>query len=65
MKQMVVERILYNGNIYTQDAAQPRVQALALVGETIVAAGTDQAVLALASSHTHKQDCRGRRSFPA
>lgn len=61
---MVVDRILYNGNIYTQNATQPRVEALALVGETIVAAGSSDEILALASAGTQKHDLQGHSVIP-
>lgn len=61
---MVIDRILYNGHIYTQNAAQPRVQALALIGENIVAAGTNDEILALASARTQKHDVQGHSVIP-
>lgn len=61
---MVVDRILYNGNIYTQNTAQPRAQALALIGENIVAAGSNDEMLALASARTQKHDLQGLSVIP-
>jgi predicted amidohydrolase YtcJ len=61
---MVVDRILYNGNIYTQNASQPRVQALAIIGENIVAAGGNEEILALASARTQKHDLQGYSVIP-
>src|SRR5688572_8735530 len=61
---MVVDRILYNGNIYTQNTSQPRAQALAIIGENIVAAGSNEEILALASAHTQKHDLQGMSVIP-
>ena len=60
----VVDRVLYNAQMRTQDSGAPRVSALALVGERIVAAGSDEAMLALAGRDTARDDLGGRHVIP-
>ncbi|MCY4022716.1 MAG: amidohydrolase [Anaerolineaceae bacterium] len=60
----VVERILYNGKIWTQSPASPRVSALALIGERIVASGTDAEMLALAGPNTIRENLDGGQVIP-
>ena len=43
---MMIERILYNGNIITLDHSPP-VSALAITGEKIIASGTDDEIAEL------------------
>lgn len=60
----LVERILYNGNIITLDHALPRVSALAIIAGRIVAAGTDDEILALAGPDTKKDNLDGKTLIP-
>ena len=60
----VVERVLFNGQIRTQDPARQLVSALALVGERIVAAGTDEEMLALAGPGSARDDLGGQHVIP-
>lgn len=60
----VVERVLYNGRIWTQSPASPRVSALALIGERIVATGSDADMLALAGPDTARDDLGGGHVIP-
>lgn len=60
----VVERVLYNGRIWTQSPAIPRVSALALIGERIVATGSDAELLALAGPNTVRDDLGGGHVIP-
>ena len=60
----VVQRVLFNGQIRTQDSARPLVNALALVGERIVATGTDDEMLALAGRGTARDDLGGQHVIP-
>ncbi len=59
--------ILYlNGNIYTMDAAQPHVQAMAIddtLGR-IVAVGTNDEVRRVRRQHTHVIDLKGKTVLP-
>lgn len=56
--------ILTGGKIWTGDPAHPEVEAVAVDGATIVAAGSDQAVMALAASGTTVVHLNGRRVLP-
>ena len=56
--------ILVNGRIFTSVAARPYVQALAIRGERIIAAGDSAGVTALADSNTRKVDLAGRSVIP-
>ena len=60
----VVDRVLFNGQIRTQDARRPLVSALALVGERIVAGGSDDDMLALAGPDIVRDDLAGRHVIP-
>ncbi|MCE2490670.1 MAG: amidohydrolase [Anaerolineae bacterium] len=60
----VVERVLHNGRIWTQNPDFPRVSALALIGERIVAAGSDHDMLALAGLNTARDDLGGAYVIP-
>lgn len=61
---MLIERILYNGNILTQNERQPRVNALAISGGRIAAAGSDDDVLPLAGAGTKRENLNGRHILP-
>ncbi len=61
---MYPDRILLNGNIITLDATRPRVSALALAGERIVAVGADAEIAALAGPRTARNDLGGRTVWP-
>ncbi len=50
------EIVLYNGNIWTQDEAQPRAQAVAISGGRLLAAGSNDDVLPMATARTRKID---------
>lgn len=58
------DRILFNGSIYTQDPAVPRVTALALLHGRIVASGSDEQILALASASTIRDNLNGAFVIP-
>src|SRR5690606_6284566 len=55
----IVERVLYNGNIATLDEQSPRVTALAVLHGRIVAAGSDDEMLALAGVNTVRASLDG------
>jgi predicted amidohydrolase YtcJ len=63
-KQVPADTILYNGAIWTGDAAKPRVSALAIRGETIVAAGLNHDMHAFDSPRTRRIDLHGRFAMP-
>jgi hypothetical protein len=60
----VVDRVLYNGTIVTLNNAQPRVPAVAIHDDKIVAAGADEDILALAGHNTHRENLNGAFVVP-
>lgn len=56
--------ILHDADVFTADPARPRAQALAVVGERIVAVGTDAEILALAGPESTVLDLDGRLVVP-
>ncbi len=64
MPTTLIDTILYNGHIRTLDDAQPTVTALAISAGRIVAAGSDDAIRALAGAGTKLTDLGGRSVVP-
>ncbi|HLV36322.1 MAG TPA: amidohydrolase [Spirillospora sp.] len=60
----LVDRILYNGSIYTFASNPPSVSALAIINGRIVAAGTDDDILPLAGPGTKRDNLGGRTVIP-
>src|SRR5215471_15979297 len=58
------EIVLYNGNIWTVDPAQPRAQAVAIRGGRFLAVGSNADVLPLASARTRKVDLGFKTVLP-
>src|SRR5215472_6746622 len=58
------ETILYNGNIWTVDPAQPRAQAVAISGARFLAVGSNADVLPLAAARTRKIDLAFKTVLP-
>ena len=58
------EVIYVNGNIYTLDAARPRVEALGVAGDRIVAVGSNAEVRKLMQPQTKMRDLGGRTVLP-
>jgi len=56
--------ILFNGKIFTSNASQPYVEALAIRGERIVAVGGSKEVMALATQNTKRIDLGNRVVIP-
>ncbi|HET6584397.1 MAG TPA: amidohydrolase [Nannocystaceae bacterium] len=56
--------VLTNGVVWTGDAKQPRAQAIAIAGDTIVALGDDRDVRALAAADTPVLDLAGGMAVP-
>jgi predicted amidohydrolase YtcJ len=56
--------ILYNGRIFTGDAAQPWAQAIAIRDSRVVTVGADAAVRPMAGSQTRMIDLAGRMVMP-
>jgi len=63
-QQTPPDLILLNGKIFTSNASQPYVEALAIRGERIVATGTAKEISALADKHTKQIDLGGRTVIP-
>src|SRR4051794_30863468 len=55
---------LLNGRIYTQNPAQPTAQAVASIGNRIVAVGSDEDALAAAGPGAETVDLGGRAVVP-
>lgn len=60
----MIDRILYNGNIYTQDDKKRRVSAVAITGGRIVAVGDDDNILDLETANTVKENLGGQTVIP-
>jgi len=58
------DRVFTNGRIWTGDARLPEVQAMATLGDRIVAIGPTESIRALASGATEMIDLAGRRVVP-
>ena len=56
--------ILYRGNIVTMDPSRPRATAVAIVGDRLLAVGTNQEILRLAGPTTRRVDLAGRTVVP-
>src|SRR5579863_2143326 len=56
--------ILFNGKIFTSDSSRLYVQALAIRGNSILAAGDDASVLKNAARETRTIDLQGRTVVP-
>ena len=56
--------ILFNGTVWTVDAAQPRAEAVAIRDGRFVAVGTNEEVLALAGEGTRTLDLQGHFVLP-
>lgn len=59
-----VEIVLVNGSIYTGDSARPRVEAVAIAGERIVATGLTKEIRAYQGPKTRVIDLRGGFAMP-
>jgi len=59
-----VDRIFFNGKIWTGDDARPRAEAVAVRGDKIVAVGSSDEIKSLASSDTSIIDLGGRLVVP-
>lgn len=62
--QQSPDLILLNGKIFTSNSAHPYVEALAIRGDRIVAAGSSETIAALAGPRTKHLDLGGRLVIP-
>ena len=56
--------ILFNGRIFTSNAGQPYVEALAIRGERIFAVGTSKEIVTIAGKEARRIDLRGHTVIP-
>lgn len=56
--------VLYDGNIVTVERSQPEAQALAVVGNRIVAVGSDTQIKPWMGPHTNSVDLHGMTAIP-
>jgi predicted amidohydrolase YtcJ len=63
-QQTPPDLILFNGRVFTSNASQPYVEALAIRGERIFAVGTSKEIVTLAGKETHRIDLRGHTVIP-
>ena len=59
-----VERIFFNGNIYTMDEGRPAARAVAVAGGKIIGVGSDEEMFALSGTETERIDLGGRTVIP-
>lgn len=59
-----VDRVLYNGKVFTQDERQVQVTALAIGNGRILATGDDHEMLALTGAGTKRENLDGRVVLP-
>lgn len=64
MRAQTAEMILTNGKIFTADSSQLYVEAIAIKGNRILAAGSNETIGRLATAKTKKIDLRGRTVIP-
>ena len=58
------DKVFVNGNIYTLVASRPRVEAIALAGDRIVATGSNGEIRSIVQAATRTVDLRGRTVLP-
>ena len=56
--------IVFNGKVFTGDAAKPSAEAVAMHGERIMAVGTSAEIAPLAGAQTRRIDVQGRTVVP-
>ena len=63
-QQSTPDLVLTNGKIFTSNTSRPYVEALAIRGERIIAAGTSKGISALVGPQTKQIDLGGRTVIP-
>lgn len=61
---ITADRIIVNGRVLTMEPDAPRAEALAILGDTILAVGTEAEIEALAGPGTDRIDARGATVLP-
>ncbi|MFN7928412.1 MAG: amidohydrolase [Blastocatellia bacterium] len=62
--QLSPDTVYVNGTVITMNAAQPQVEAIAVLGERIVAVGSNRDMRALAGKQTRVVDLQGKTLLP-
>ncbi|MDP1546875.1 MAG: hypothetical protein Q8L87_12720, partial [Anaerolineales bacterium] len=57
-------KLLYNANIHTLDATNPRANAILIAGGRIIAVGEKSQLESLAHGKVEKQDMKGKTILP-
>jgi len=60
----LADRIFVNGKVWTEDDARPQAQAIAVLGDKILAVGTSKEMRALAGRETIVMDLKGKLLIP-
>ncbi len=63
-QHLIADLIIINATVHTMDPARPAAQALAIIGNRIVAVGTTDEIKNLAGLNTRVIDARGRLVLP-
>ena len=58
------DMVILNAAVHTMDPRQPSVQAVAISGDRVIATGTNEEMLSLASPGTRRLDAQGRTALP-
>src|SRR5689334_11070768 len=64
MGRLTPEAVYYNGTIYTQEEARPKVEALAVLNGRVVATGSSAELRELAGPGTKLVDLGGKTAIP-
>lgn len=62
--EQAADLVLHNGHVVTVDSAQPEAEAVAILGDRIMAVGSDRAISALVGPETQVIDLDGRLLVP-
>lgn len=62
--QLAPDTIYVNGTVITMNPANPQAEAVAVLGERIVAVGSNRDIRALAGRQTHVMDLQGKTLLP-
>ena len=58
------DMVILNAAVHTMDPRQPSAQAVAISGDRVIATGTNEEMLSLASPGTRRLDAQGRTALP-
>jgi len=63
-QKLTADLVIVNANVRTMDKAAPKARAIAVVGNKIVAVGSDAEIKALTDAHTKVIDAQGKLVMP-